>query len=223
MTDARTRLDPRPLLLTALAIILLLPTTVLADQDSERLISAISDRDTELVAGLLAGGVSPESRYGKDSAMTWAAARGDLQSMRLIYSHGARLDPDAALAAATEGHLQALKLLLSWGLDAEISDPYGMSLLMTAALHGHSDLVRYLLEQGAVVSVREVVYGYTPLMLAAAHGHGEIVPMLIAGGADVNAKTDTGESALSWVSRRLNRGTAYREVAKILKQNGAQH
>ena len=223
MRDAYVRLDPRRLVFPVLALLLLLSSVGHAEgDDGKRLIMAIEQGDTGSVATLLSDGVSPDSRYGKDSAITRAALQGDVASLRLLYAHGARLDPDVALASAAEGQLQVMEELLGLGVPVETSDPYGMSLLMTAALHGHAELVALLLERGATVAVREVVNDFTPLIVAAAHGHPRIVRMLIAGGADVNARTRKDESALVWVSRRLERGPGYREVAQLLQENGAE-
>lgn len=223
MRDTAARFDKIRLVFAVLAMLFLLVPMGRADADAgERLIEAIRDGDTGLVAGLLSDGVSPDSRYGKDSAMTWAAVEGDIQALSLLYAHGARLDPDAALAAAVEGRLRVLERLLALGIDLEASDPYGMTLLMTAALHGQEEVVALLVGHGASVTVREVVFGYTPLMLAAAHGHPGIVRMLIDHGADVNARTDTNESALHWASSRWEQGPGYREVAQVLRENGAE-
>jgi ankyrin repeat protein len=56
---------------------------------------------------------------------------------------------------------------------------------MQAAWHGHDDVVRFLLDQGADVNVRTWEDGElrTPLRLARRGGHEEIVRTLIAAGA----------------------------------------
>jgi len=221
MPSATKKTQVRPSRAVSIGLLLVFSSAAFSDEDAERLVSAIQGGDIELVASLLADGVSPDARHGKDKAMTWAAGLGELGIMDLLYAQGVQLDADAALAAATEGQLDALTRLIGWGVEVDAVDPYDMSLLMTAALHGHANVVEYLLHVGASASTREVVQGYTPLILAAAHGHVEVVRLLIESGADVNAQTDEGENAMSWARERADHGESYRQVIALLSAAGA--
>jgi ankyrin repeat protein len=201
---------------------LLLPfAPATAAGDGQRLVAAIQSGDPGAVALLLADGVAPDLRYGKDTAMTWAAREGAVEVMDLLRGQGAEPDADAALAACTEGRLAALERLLAWGIDPNTADPYEMTLLMTAALHGHADLVETLLAAGARVGDREVVQGYTALILAAAHGHADVVRLLLAAGADAHARTDNGETALGWARERVSQTPGHGEVVALLTAAGA--
>ena len=58
--------------------------------------------------------------------------------------------------------------------------------LYTAAEQGHVEVVRALLEDGAITDVATEPRGFTPLYAAAANGYVAVVNTLVQGGADVN-------------------------------------
>lgn len=60
-------------------------------------------------------------------------------------------------------------------------DCYGNSPLHLAALHGHSDVIKYLLKCGSAVDDKNGI-GLTPVDCAANHGHTEAIKVLIWGG-----------------------------------------
>ena len=77
---------------------------------------------------------------------------------------------------------------------------YLLSILACAALrgaarNGHTDVVEYLVEQGADVNFVDW-RGDTALRGAARYGHLEIVKILVGSGADVNATDVDGRTAL---------------------------
>lgn len=59
--------------------------------------------------------------------------------------------------------------------------------LHVAAENGHTEVVKVLLANGAVVDCREAVGQATALILACHHNNIEILNLLIAAGANVNA------------------------------------
>jgi ankyrin repeat protein len=63
----------------------------------------------------------------------------------------------------------------------------GWTCLMTAALYGHVDTCRLLIDKGAQVNAKDF-YGCTPLHWAAERGHIEIVRLLCDHGADIEAR-----------------------------------
>src|SRR5690606_8985897 len=65
----------------------------------------------------------------------------------------------------------------------------GETALMEAARAGSADMVRLLLEHGAVVDQREPHYQQTALMLAVRSGARAAVDLLLEAGADVNAQS----------------------------------
>ncbi|KAM9808246.1 cortactin-binding protein 2 [Neosynchiropus ocellatus] len=101
----------------------------------------------------------------------------------------------AVFAAAQNGHAECVKLLLSSGLAADVSDENGFTALHFAAAHGHNSCVDELLSAGAAVNVA-ASSGQTPLFLACEAGWLDCVRVLLAAGADRTSATVDGCTAL---------------------------
>lgn len=65
-------------------------------------------------------------------------------------------------------------------------DPFGQTPLHIAAYEGYMDIVEYLIQLGASLSVQDK-NGWTPLHCASSNRHLTIVEKLIGAGADPNA------------------------------------
>jgi ankyrin repeat protein len=76
---------------------------------------------------------------------------------------------------------------------ADLADSLKVSALHLAAQYGHSEVVKLLIEAGAVVNctmtVRDI-YGVTPLHLAVQNEHLDVMDILIAAGCDVHSSTE---------------------------------
>ena len=144
----------------------------------------------------LACGDSQVERWERQDAFVYAAADGNLKKVKELYANGV----DVNAPAGFDSHLTAPALTLASG-------------------GGHLDTVKFLLERGADVNVRDGHWNGTPLMTAAWSGHEEIVRLLIAYGADVNAVNSEGASALSKASDERH---PHPKVIEILKQAGAK-
>jgi ankyrin repeat protein len=111
-------------------------------------------------------GASPRIVFA--STLMRAAFTGDLETSRLLLSYGAdphakSSDKESMLEAATglalipgyqmerpkEERLELVKLMVELGEDVNWADAYGITPLMTAANLGHTEIVEYLVEQGA--------------------------------------------------------------------------
>ena len=68
--------------------------------------------------------------------------------------------------------------------------------MMRAAMKGHVDAARVLLEHGAAVNDREKEEGWTALHWAAARGHDQVVALLLSHGADYTLRTEDGMTPL---------------------------
>ena len=90
-----------------------------------------------------------------------------------------------------------------------------MSELLDAASHGHTEVVKRLLDRGADINAK-YDYGQTALFRAADNGHIEVVKLLLDRGAHIYAPYDDG-----WM---LLLCAAYRgrtELVKLLLDRGA--
>jgi ankyrin repeat protein len=87
---------------------------------------------------------------------------------------------------ARSGDTAQLSAYVDAGVDANLGNDKGDSLLMLAAYHGHAGTVRALLQRGADPD-RPNDRGQTPLAGAVFKGETAVVKALMAGGADPHA------------------------------------
>ncbi|MDQ3686383.1 MAG: ankyrin repeat domain-containing protein [Acidobacteriota bacterium] len=143
----------------------------------------------------IACGDGQVERWERQEAFVYAAYKGNLEKMKELYVKGVDVNAPTGVAS----HLTAPSLNLAAGA-------------------GHLEVVKFLLEKGANVNVRDGHGDGTPLMSAAWSGHKEIVKLLIAKGAEVNAMDSEGRSALSMASDERH---SHPEIIEILKRDGA--
>lgn len=91
--------------------------------------------------------------------------------------------PEAAAELARQGKTAELSALLKQGLDVNLRDAKGNTLLMIAAYQGRVETVAMLLKAGATVDLRNEK-GQTPLGGVAFKGYAEIATLLLDAGAD---------------------------------------
>ena len=95
--------------------------------------------------------------------------------------------------------------------------------LLYAAVEGHLEVVRHLIDRGADVNVNRsfhealAVPGVTPLHGAASGGHLEVARLLIASGARTDAKDKYGRSALQWALWKK-----HHRMAELLRRPGTK-
>jgi ankyrin repeat protein len=145
----------------------------------------------------------------------------------------------ALMLAAENNQVEIVKLLLKKNADPNLEDQTGWSALMkavyqgntgcvealaarsrqevnrgllVAALTGHQEIVKILLDNGAEVDSR-AEDGRTPLMLAAGKGDNDLVAFLLKAGADPTLTDKAGASAGS-----LAIAKGHKEIADRLQQ-----
>jgi hypothetical protein len=96
--------------------------------------------------------------------------------------------------AATQGHIETVKVFLDYGADPNTQTDDGKTALMKAADRNHMGVMQQLVA-GADVNLQDAA-GATALMWAAHRGYGEAVQLLLSAGADVNLKNRGGYTAL---------------------------
>ncbi len=91
--------------------------------------------------------------------------------------------PEATAELARQGKAAELSALLKDGLEVNLRDAKGNTLLMLASYHGRAEVVKLLLKSDATVDLRNDK-GQTPLGGVAFKGYVEIATLLLDAGAD---------------------------------------
>lgn len=120
---------------------------------------------------------------------------------------GPRLTPEesrnkAAISAAQAGHKGRINTLLSEGVDVNVADSNGETMLHMAAGGGHEELVDHLIAKGASVSSQDAA-GNTPLHLAAMNGHPKCATKLLAAGASKLIRNKEGRTPADVASPKV--------------------
>jgi hypothetical protein len=137
-----------------------------------------------------------------------------------------RTRENAALARATaRGREDTVRELLEQGSDINAGNRHGQTPLHLAAKQGNSELMRLLLEQGALVDAAESAAGYTPLHTAATQGRADLCELLIRYGAEPDVLTGNLESPLHLAIEKGHAGVVavllkYRARLDVRNKNG---
>ena len=168
-------------------------------------------------------------RASKQQLAEWAKAAaggGYLGLLRRLLAHGAPVDVEvrgltAVMAAAMNGQLEALRLLLAApGGEAAVNqqDPDGGTALAQAAASGCTAEARLLLQHGADPNLADND-GNSPLIRAAMAsgdaGRG-VAALLLDAEAEIDHQNNNGETALNFACQDSNV-----EVARLLLERGA--
>jgi uncharacterized protein len=197
LAAVRALLDQDPALLTAKNA-----------QSQSAVLFSIYNRQKEVRDLLLSRGVPLELHE--------AAAAGDVARVKELVEKDASLakglSPDGfpiLALAAVFGQFEVTKYLHAKGGDvnAAATNGSGYNALTGAVTSGHTEIVKWLLENGADPNYR-YANNYSPLLNAAANGHLEILHLLIAHGADLHAKTNDGKTALAFAEERKHGAVA---------------
>jgi len=109
---------------------------------------------------------------------------------------------------------ESVRLIIA-GVDIDSKDNCGRTVLMYAAMNGHAEILRLLIDKGAAIGIQDN-NGWTALMWAAIRGHAEIARVLIDKGADKDIQDNDGRTALMFAT-----GRAHTEIARLLIEKGA--
>lgn len=107
--------------------------------------------------------------------------------------------------AAWCGDLEEVTRLVEGGVDVNWRDSIGETALFGAAALGHVEVVRFLLDRGAVCNISEESIGYTPLHWAASHGNLETIKVLVDAGADPTVADHQGRRPVD-VAHKYGKG-----------------
>lgn len=93
---------------------------------------------------------------------------------------------EALLAAARKGDLASVKALCEKGAAIEAKTPYGQTPLYLAAMNGHEEVVRFLIEKGANTDLKDSFYNASILGFTLERKHFGVAKMLIANGGNAD-------------------------------------
>ena len=108
------------------------------------------------------------------------------------------IDPELVKSftfAAWTGDVSKIGDMMESGMPVDILDEYGNTALMNAARNNRTDVVRYLLANGANVNKQDRS-GNTALHKASNNNHTDVVRCLLANGANVDKQNRSGWTAL---------------------------
>lgn len=118
------------------------------------------------------------------------AARGILESGDTDVNAATHNGTTALIRAASSGHMDLVKFLMSRGADPTKANWYG-SALHCAAEAGKCESIRFLLDSGMNVDLRDD-FGRTPLHCATDQRHVSAIELLLDMGADPNTRDHVG-------------------------------
>jgi hypothetical protein len=126
--------------------------------------NALLEGHAEIARLLRAAGASAPALSDSDRFRVAVLANDAAEARRILAASPAvSASPDALLAAARHGRLEALELGLALGLPIDGHDRDGLTALHHAARGGHLDVVRALVARGASLVVRDRLYDGTAL------------------------------------------------------------
>ncbi|XP_024080647.1 ankyrin repeat domain-containing protein 17-like isoform X3 [Cimex lectularius] len=190
------------------------------DEMHTALMEASMDGHVEVARLLLDSGAQvnmPTDSF--ESPLTLAACGGHVDLALLLIERGANIEEvndegyTPLMEAAREGHEDMVAILLVKGanINAQTEETQETALTL-ACCGGFLEVANFLIKNGAEIELG----ASTPLMEAAQEGHLELVRYLLEVHADVNAQTQTGDTALTYSCEN-----GHTEVAKLLLQYGA--
>ena len=128
---------------------------------------------------------------------------------------------EAFVRAAAAGDSASVASLAQAGINKEgqvrvhVGGNIGKTALHYAAQAGNSEVVKYLVGQGASLTAVDAYAFLTPLHWAASYGHLEVVKVLVGAGASVTATGPGGATA-----REVASGRGHTAVAAYLRSVG---
>ncbi|XP_070540511.1 fibronectin type 3 and ankyrin repeat domains protein 1-like [Ptychodera flava] len=181
--------------------------------------------DTYKVQQILESGEVPvdvPDKYGLSPLMS-AAQKGYINIVDVLIQHRADVNfqndsgKNALMLACFAGQLEVVKTLRAEGATWEVCDKGGSTPMHWAVDSGNTRLLRWIIEDGCPVDIRDRNSGWTPLMRACTlGGNTEVARVLISSGANVNTKDNDGKTPLMIAA--LN---GHLSLVELLIQKGA--
>ncbi len=164
------------------------------------LLVAAANGNLPIVRILLEAGADPSIKDNKDQNLVAIAIQSQqTELLEYIGQNGGLLSPgegaQALIKAAWKSDEEYMFKLLAFGVDPNVTDFSGTSVLMAAIRKGCVECVDMLIFAGADVDVVDKQQN-TPLNMAARGGNPQIAELLIQAGVDLNTQNKRGMTAL---------------------------
>lgn len=193
------------------------------DDPNRALFVAAGSGNRAAVEDLLSKGADVSSRHMfGGTALHNAAWNGHAPIVRILLEAGSDVNAQNNVGAppiyfaALAGHYEAVQVLVQAEADLEMKTADdGLTPLLAAAYHGRAQVVKVLLDSGAMIDGRNAE-GSTALYLASSRGHTGVAEILIGSGASVSATNNLGLAPLAGAAVS---GDA--SLVQLLLSNGA--
>ncbi len=163
---------------------------------------AVGKGNLECAEFLIKQGADVNHRDEGGYTALFAVKKEDIDMALLLTKHGADIDAKTSfgfsplILTIEDGDLVLSNFYISEGADVNVQETVaGGTALLTASRKGFTELVMFLLGNGADVSLSANT-GFSPLMAAARGGHEGVVKLLVAYGADGDVTDNGGHTAL---------------------------
>lgn len=196
----------------------------IVNKETTALIEAARNDHIDIVKLLLERGANVNlGKDGKGTALYWTVRDSYSKTkeiVALLLEHGADVNAKTVfgftpLMVARDKEIASM--LVESGSDIHAKTKENGTVLYQACMNGHPDVVKYLLEKGAVsdINIADDFAKWTPLIAAVNVDNIEIVKLLLENGADVNHRDKINSTALKYAKIRGNK-----DIVKLLKQYG---
>lgn len=170
---------------------------------SQSIFEAIENKDYANVEKLSQKKSRIDKTSDKGITPLWKATLlKDTISMIILLRNGA--DPNAPtdggvtplFVPCMDGFVKSAEILCRFGADVNFDkNKYSLTPLRHATSNGNTEVVRFLINQGAAIDAK-ADDNATALTAACAKGHIEIVTLLLEKGADINVQDEDGDTPL---------------------------
>jgi len=164
------------------------------------LLDAVVMNDPAMVKTLLGQGANPNQKAtGGNSALMYAAEKGNIEIMKLLVEYGAEVnvtgfnDETPLFLAVFRNDFQAAKFLLEHGADPNVKDAFGITPLLYAAATNQYQSADLLIFYQAKTDVRDKD-GNDALMAAVTFENLETSDILLQDGLDPNTQDKQGNT-----------------------------
>ncbi|MCB1175979.1 MAG: ankyrin repeat domain-containing protein [Leptospiraceae bacterium] len=161
---------------------------------------------------------------GKKEDILEAVRDGDVEKLKTLVKGKIKMnfadsrEMTPLMIAANDNNLEIANILIESGVDVNIKNKEnGKTALMYAASNGFIEMCQLIIADKDIVLNAKDKSGKTALMHAVFNARKEVTKLFIDAGANVNSRTDTDESAMTFA---LKSGRS--EIVNLLRAAGAK-